>query len=131
MAKRLCKFNRHDIAANLGTIHSLVKEPRYLCRSCARTSAESSVLCKPEAIPFISEAANVGATADVVMAKPNQTKKSLKKLKKAGKKQKKLEKQLRKATSRQAKIEQKLVKMQHLTGTAELLSDSDVPAALH
>ncbi|MGY3571125.1 hypothetical protein [Vibrio paucivorans] len=51
MAKRFCKLNRHDIASNLGEIHQLVTEPKYVCRSCARSSASKSSLCKPAAIP--------------------------------------------------------------------------------
>ncbi|MCW8346589.1 hypothetical protein MD535_11335 [Vibrio sp. ZSDZ65] len=54
MAKRLCKLNRHDINANLGDIHRLVAEPKFLCRSCSRSSADSSTLCKPAAIPPMS-----------------------------------------------------------------------------
>ncbi|MBY6199117.1 hypothetical protein [Vibrio hangzhouensis] len=51
MTKRLCKLNRRDISANLGDIHRLVAEPKYLCRSCSRSSADKSTLCKPAAIP--------------------------------------------------------------------------------
>jgi hypothetical protein len=49
--KRLCKLNRRDISDNLGAIHRLVAEPKFLCRSCSRSSADKSTLCKPEAIP--------------------------------------------------------------------------------
>lgn len=51
MAKRFCKMNRKQIAENLGDIHRLVVEPKYLCRSCARSSASKDSLCKPSAIP--------------------------------------------------------------------------------
>lgn len=51
MAKRLCKMNRKQIAENLGDIHRLVVEPKYVCRSCARSSSDNSSLCKPAAIP--------------------------------------------------------------------------------
>lgn len=51
MAKRLCKMNRKQIAENLGDIHRLVVEPKYLCRSCARSSASKESLCKPAAVP--------------------------------------------------------------------------------
>lgn len=51
MAKRLCKMNRKQIAENLGEIHRLVVAPKYVCRSCTRSSAEKSSLCKPAAIP--------------------------------------------------------------------------------
>lgn len=51
MAKRFCKMNRKQIAENLGDIHRLVVEPKFLCRSCARSSADKESLCKPAAIP--------------------------------------------------------------------------------
>lgn len=44
-------MNRKQIAENLGDIHRLVVEPKYLCRSCARSSASKESLCKPSAIP--------------------------------------------------------------------------------
>jgi hypothetical protein len=51
MAKRLCKMNRKQIATNLGDIHRLVVAPKFVCRSCARSSASKNTLCKPAAIP--------------------------------------------------------------------------------
>ncbi|CAM3057139.1 hypothetical protein [Vibrio mytili] len=51
MAKRLCKMNRKQIATNLGDIHRLVVAPKFVCRSCARSSAAKDTLCKPAAIP--------------------------------------------------------------------------------
>ena len=51
MAKRLCKMNRKQIASNLGDIHRLVVAPKFVCRSCARSSATKNTLCKPAAIP--------------------------------------------------------------------------------
>ncbi|UUM30573.1 hypothetical protein [Vibrio japonicus] len=51
MAKRLCKMSRKQIADNLGEIHRLVVEPKFVCRSCARSSASKGSLCKPAAIP--------------------------------------------------------------------------------
>ncbi|WP_192889693.1 hypothetical protein [Vibrio bathopelagicus] len=53
MAKRFCKLNRRDITEHLGEIHSLVTEPKFVCRSCARSSADQANLCKPTAIPPI------------------------------------------------------------------------------
>jgi len=51
VAKRLCKMNRKQIAENLGDIHRLVVEPKFVCRSCARSSSDNASLCKPAAIP--------------------------------------------------------------------------------
>lgn len=53
MAKRFCKLNRRDITEHLGEIHSLVTEPKFVCRSCARSSSDQANLCKPTAIPPI------------------------------------------------------------------------------
>ncbi len=51
MAKRLCKMSRKQIAAELGDIHRLVVAPKFVCRSCARSSSAKDTLCKPAAIP--------------------------------------------------------------------------------
>ncbi len=51
MAKRLCKMNRKQIATHLGDIHRLVAAPKFVCRSCARSSASKNTLCKPAVIP--------------------------------------------------------------------------------
>ncbi|MFA0077286.1 hypothetical protein AB4427_03915 [Vibrio artabrorum] len=51
MAKRLCKLNRRDITEHLGEIHRLVTQPKFVCQSCARSSANEVNLCKPIAIP--------------------------------------------------------------------------------
>ncbi|WP_045409222.1 hypothetical protein [Vibrio jasicida] len=51
MAKRLCKMSRKQIAESLGDIHRLVVAPKFVCRSCARSSASKDSLCKPAAIP--------------------------------------------------------------------------------
>ncbi|MEZ9297032.1 hypothetical protein AB4176_19930 [Vibrio splendidus] len=53
MAKRFCKLNRRDITEHLGEIHSLVTQPKFVCRSCARSSSDQANLCKPTAIPPI------------------------------------------------------------------------------
>lgn len=54
MTKRLCKYNRVEIADNLGAIHGLVLQPKFLCRSCARSSSDKQSLCKPAAVPSAS-----------------------------------------------------------------------------
>ncbi|MFV8452694.1 hypothetical protein ACNO65_21920 [Vibrio campbellii] len=51
MAKRLCKMSRKQIAESLGDIHRLVVAPKFVCRSCARSSSSKDTLCKPAAIP--------------------------------------------------------------------------------
>ena len=116
MAKRLCKLHHRDITANLGTIHTLVRVPRFLCRSCARVAAKKSCLCKPDAIPFSSQMSE-HSTGGTLLSESLSGKKSLKKLGKEAKKRKKIEKKLQKTIRkqnklklRQEKLEQKLLK---------------------
>ncbi|MDK9737851.1 hypothetical protein KI655_11095 [Vibrio sp. D404a] len=77
MAKRFCKLNRRDISEHLGEIHRLVSEPKFVCRSCARSSADKANLCKPAAIPPAScqskpdsEKAACGLLAETITAAP-------------------------------------------------------------
>ena len=104
MAKRLCKLNRREIAADLSTIHALVREPQYLCRACARSSAEKTYLCKPDAIPLASQPGQAGKGSTLMPAAGVRTRKSAKRLKKAAKKQSKLKKKLQKVAKKQQKL---------------------------
>ncbi|UTT85912.1 hypothetical protein LZI70_06610 [Vibrio pelagius] len=77
MAKRFCKLNRRDITEHLGEIHRLVSEPKFVCRSCARSSADKANLCKPAAIPPVScqikpdsEKAACGLLAEAITSAP-------------------------------------------------------------
>lgn len=77
MAKRFCKLNRRDISDHLGEIHRLVSEPKFVCRSCARSSADKANLCKPAAIPPAScqskpdsEKAACGLLAETITTAP-------------------------------------------------------------
>lgn len=77
MAKRFCKLNRRDINEHLGEIHRLVSEPKFVCRSCARSSADKANLCKPAAIPPAScqskpdsEKAACGLLAETLTSAP-------------------------------------------------------------
>ncbi|OEF30017.1 hypothetical protein [Vibrio rumoiensis] len=45
MAKSLCKYSRRDIKAS--NINKLVSESTFFCGSCARSSNQKNVLCKP------------------------------------------------------------------------------------
>ena len=128
MAKRFCKLNRRDITEHLGEIHSLVTEPKFVCRSCARSSADKDNLCKPAAIPPAScqskpdaEKAACGLLAETILRRaepvavhfidPNEEasptsldKKSVKKAKKALKNQQKQAKKLAKVVKKQQKL---------------------------
>ena len=54
MTKSLCKMNRKQIADGLSDIHRLVAEPKFVCRSCARCSADKAALCKPTSLSTLS-----------------------------------------------------------------------------
>ena len=101
MAKRLCKLHHRDITANLGTIHTLVRVPRFLCRSCARVAAKKSCLCKPDAIPFSSQMSE-HSTGGTLLSESLSGKKSLKK---AWERSKKTEKDREEAAKNNKKTE--------------------------
>lgn len=131
MTKRLCKYNRNDIVDNLGTIHHLVIEPKFLCRSCARSSSSKESLCKPTAIPpkecqnkpaiekkrcalleeslLPESASSIELEGSVVSAQKSVSKAALKKAKKSLKKQKKYQKKLQSILKKQ----KQLIKKQH------------------
>jgi len=141
MAKRLCKYNRRDIADSLGTIHSLVTESKYVCRSCARSSADMGTLCKPSAIPpaicqskTATEKASCGLLAETLTESTTNTtdqeqksiQVSVKKAKKALKKQKKYQKKLARILKKQKKLlnKQKSIEKQFADIASQTLSQA-------
>ncbi|WP_394249532.1 hypothetical protein [Vibrio profundi] len=128
MAKRFCKLNRRDITEHLGEIHSLVTQPKFVCRSCARSSSDKDNLCKPAAIPPAScqskpdsEKAACGLLAETLPSRTDQSvvnvvdprqelagevldKQAIKQAKKSLKKQKKHAKKLAKVVKKQKKL---------------------------
>ncbi len=50
MAKKLCAWKKDDIEGKKKKLVKIVREPRFLCRKCARAASDKSFLCKPEAI---------------------------------------------------------------------------------
>ncbi|WCE29675.1 hypothetical protein [Vibrio sp. SCSIO 43137] len=141
MAKRLCKYNRRDIADSLGTIHSLVTESKYVCRSCARSSADMGTLCKPSAIPPAicqsksdKEKAGCGLLAETVTEsnvdladqEHKSFKVSVKKAKKALKKQKRYQKKLARILKKQKKLlnKQKSIEKQFANIASQTLSQA-------
>jgi hypothetical protein len=105
MSKRLCKLSRNEITQSLTNIHQLVKQPLYLCRSCARSSSERQWLCNPEPLPAVEKRQKLRpilivdtsgksiSAQEKHMVKGKMSKKSnalVKKLKKLAKKQEKI-----------------------------------------
>ncbi len=111
MNKRLCKLNRHDITSQLGDIHQIVAAPKFLCRSCARSSSDKNTLCKPAAIPsastnLVSEGKKQlrsGTSNGMTDKGKKAAKRSEKQNKKALKKQKKVTEEVRKSAETAAK----------------------------
>jgi len=119
MAQRLCKLNRHEIAASLTDIHRIVAQPKYLCRSCARSSSDKKTLCKPESF-------SVSATEQKVKTKPQQSGKSaLKVAKKTLKAQKKYQKKLKKVLKKQRKLAKKQQALQMKFSELNIVQSSE------
>jgi hypothetical protein len=45
--KTMCKYKKEKIEENLETLKQIVKNPKYICRKCARVAKEEKYLCKP------------------------------------------------------------------------------------
>lgn len=43
----LCKLDKHDMEERMPDIVSLVSEPKFICRKCARVAKNKKYLCKP------------------------------------------------------------------------------------
>ncbi|WP_246335959.1 hypothetical protein [Vibrio marinisediminis] len=129
MSKRLCKWNRQDIAEQLGDIQRLVSAPQYFCRSCARAAQDKDLLCKPMSLDPIrsvdllveqqdaNEKAVVNASASETpsmshASKMLPTQPDAKQAKKQAKKQKKYIKQLKKTVNKQQKLLKKQRKLE-------------------
>ncbi|WP_165312647.1 hypothetical protein [Vibrio ziniensis] len=106
MAQRLCKLSRHDITASLSDIHRIVAAPKYLCRSCARSSSDKNRLCKPQAFSVKALVAKSSVSKESVKA-DKSSKAALKMAKKTLKAQKKYHKKLEKVLKKQRKLAKK------------------------
>jgi hypothetical protein len=45
--KTLCKYKKEKIEENLETLKKIVKDPKFICRKCARSAKDDKYLCKP------------------------------------------------------------------------------------
>jgi hypothetical protein len=43
----LCKLDKHDMEERMDDIVSLVSDPKFICRKCARVAINKNYLCKP------------------------------------------------------------------------------------
>lgn len=96
MTARLCKLSRTEIISSIGEIESVVRQPQFVCRSCARSAQQANRLCKPTAltpIPKAKQSTGEHASTSIVVVGKKERKreeKTNKKLKKIIKKQTKL-----------------------------------------
>jgi hypothetical protein len=51
MAKTLCDWSKKDLEKRADVLLTLVRDPRWYCRKCARVANVSRVLCKPRKLP--------------------------------------------------------------------------------
>lgn len=118
MVKRLCKLNRHEIRTSMGEIQQWVMEPNYVCGACARSSADKSHLCKPQALKTQSPqrlttslSATTPGIAGIEELSFILTKKMLKKQKKYQKKLAKVLKKQRKLMKKQQALQGKFTEL--------------------
>ena len=45
--KAICKYDKKEIREHLPAFVKLVSQPRFICRKCARASADKDTLCRP------------------------------------------------------------------------------------
>jgi hypothetical protein len=51
MAKTLCDWSKSDIEKHLVKLAEMLREPKFVCRKCARSACDARVLCKPRKMP--------------------------------------------------------------------------------
>lgn len=51
MAKTLCDWSKRDIEKKAEKLYSIVRDPKFICRKCARVANQYQVLCKAKRMP--------------------------------------------------------------------------------
>lgn len=51
MARTLCEWKKCEIVDDLEELAEIVRDPRYVCRKCARSAHKDKHLCKPMDLP--------------------------------------------------------------------------------
>jgi len=49
--KTFCKWSKKDIENNFDILTSLLEQPNYVCKKCARSANNKKALCKPVKLP--------------------------------------------------------------------------------
>ncbi len=63
MAKTLCDWSKRDIEKKAEKLYSLVIDPKFICRKCARVANQYQVLCKPKRMPPVDRSGDSDAAA--------------------------------------------------------------------
>ena len=48
--KTLCDWSRKDISKKSAKLATIVSDPKYVCKKCARAAIEEKYLCEPKSI---------------------------------------------------------------------------------
>jgi tRNA C32,U32 (ribose-2'-O)-methylase TrmJ len=51
MARTLCEWKKSEIVDDIEELAEIVRDPRFVCRKCARSAHKDKHLCKPMALP--------------------------------------------------------------------------------
>ncbi len=51
MARTLCEWKKGEIIDDIDDLEKIVRDPRYVCRKCARAAHKDKYLCKPMTLP--------------------------------------------------------------------------------
>jgi hypothetical protein len=51
MSKTLCEWSKHEILEETEELARIVRDPRFVCRKCARAAHKDKHLCKPIPLP--------------------------------------------------------------------------------
>lgn len=54
MARTLCDWSKRDIEKKADKLYEIVRDPKFICRKCARVANQYEVLCKPKRMPMPS-----------------------------------------------------------------------------
>ena len=55
MSRTLCEWKKHEIAEETVALAKIVRDPRFVCRKCARAAHKDKYLCKPMPLPEEAE----------------------------------------------------------------------------
>jgi hypothetical protein len=51
MSQTLCEWKKWEIEERLDDLAEIIRDPRFICRKCARAAHRDKHLCKPRPLP--------------------------------------------------------------------------------